>query len=41
MLTATCQRYFTWLFNHAYEEVLKRRFIKEVIKKEITVKNVK
>lgn len=40
LLTTSCQKYFTWLFKHAYEEVLKRKFIKEIITKEITLKNI-
>lgn len=30
-----------WIFKHTYEEVLKRRFIKEAIRKEVNVKNLK
>ena len=40
-LKNTCTKYLSWVFRHAREEVIKRRFIREAIKKEITVQNVK
>lgn len=36
-----CRKYMGWVFKHTYEEVLKRRFVTEAIRKEVTVKNLK
>jgi hypothetical protein len=33
LLKRHCHRYIVWVFKLAYEEALKRKFIKEAIKK--------
>jgi hypothetical protein len=40
MIKRTCSRYLGWIFRHTFEEALKRRFIREATKKEITLKNL-
>ena len=36
-----CRKYMGWVFKHTYEEVLKRSFIKEAIRKDVSVKHLK
>lgn len=36
-----CRKYMGWIFKYTYEEILKRKFIKEAIRKEVNVKNLK
>jgi hypothetical protein len=36
-----CRKYMGWVFKQTYEEVLKRTFIREAVKKEVTLKHLK
>jgi hypothetical protein len=39
-LKRNCRKYMGWVFKQTYEEVLKRTFIREAIKKEVSLKNL-
>lgn len=39
-LKRNCRKYMGWVFKQTYEEVLKRTFLREAVKKEVTLKHL-